>query len=199
VAAADEPQVEPPEPVLARRVHVELPSWLVARLPGDEVSVPMRGHRQAARVVRVVVPAALLILGALLAVVGAIAAERPDTEAIGTLGTELGAAMLFAGGVFVVVTRVPTVGRIVVLVATALVGLAAIAGALAFSWQGAALALAMELGVAAVVLLVIDVVLVGLVFPRVEDLAAGPDRAVVTVRLRSAPPATEDPSPRGFV
>jgi hypothetical protein len=186
--------------VLAHRVHVVLPDWITARLPGDEVSLPVRGHREAAQVVRVVVPVVLILVGAVLAVAGAILAERAETEGIGTLGTELGAAMLFAGAIFVVVTRVPTVGRIVVLVVTALVGLAAIAAALTFGWDGALLALAMELGVAAVALLVIDVVLVGLVFPRVEDLAAGPDRAVVTLRLRGdRPPAAPDAAADGDV
>lgn len=181
----------PSGPLLARPVAVQLPTWLVDRLPASEVSVPVRGHREVARAVRTIVPVALAVVGAILAVAGAIAAERPATEGVGTLATELGAALLFAGGVVVVVGRVPTVGRIIALVAVALLGAAAIAAALTFGWEGAALALAMELGVAAVVLLVVDVVLLGLVFPRVEGLAVGPERAVVTLRLGAAPPEAE--------
>jgi hypothetical protein len=41
----------------------------------------------------------------------------------------------------------------------------------------------MEFGVGAVALLLLDVVLLGLVFPQVERLVRSPGRGVVTVRL----------------
>lgn len=176
------------EAILARRVRVVLPGWLVERLPGSEISVPVGGYRRAAQVLRIVVPAALMVVGAVLAVAGAILAERPELEAEGTLGTELGAALLFAGAVLWTASRVPTLGRVIALVVAAVAGVAACAAALLFGWSGAALTLAMELGVAAVVLLVIDVVLIGLVFPRVEGLATGPDRAEITLHIGSRRP-----------
>lgn len=150
-----------------------------------------------ARILRVAVPTALIVIGALLAVGGALLSERPTTEAVGTLATEAGAAVLFAGAVLLVVSRVPTVGRVVALLATAMAGVVAIVLALALGWEGAALTLAMELGVAAVALLVIDVVVMGLVFPRLDDLASGPDRSTVTLRLRpgSADPVDEPQPP----
>ena len=143
----------------------------------------VQGWRRPARIVRAVIPVALMVLGGVLAVVAAILAERPDTEGVGTLGTELGAAIWFAGAMLYVVGRVPTIGRALTLVGAAAAGLILIATALALAWDGAALALAMEFGVAAVVLLVIDVVLMGLIYPRVEALATGSDRGVVTLRL----------------
>lgn len=182
--------------LLARRVRIDLPSWLSERLDRDEVTVAVRGHRPVARILRVAVPTALIVSGALLAVAGALLAERPATEAVGTLATEAGAAALFAGAVLLVVSRVPTVGRVVALLVTAAAGVVAIVLALALGWEGAALTLAMELGVAAVALLIIDVVVMGLVFPRLDDLASGPDRTVVTLRLRPAgAEALEEPQP----
>jgi hypothetical protein len=184
VADVEEPGPAVEEPFFGRRVHVALPTWMSERLDRDEVALTVRGHRPVARVVRVVVPVVAMVAGAVLAVGGAVLAEREATEAVGTLATELGAAVLFAGAVLLVVSRVPTVGRVVVLVASALAGAVAVVAALAFGWEGAALSLAMELGVAAVALLVIDVVLMGLVFPRLDELASGPERAVVSIRLR---------------
>jgi hypothetical protein len=196
------PDPDPHPSVWSRRVRVDLPAWVSERLDRDEVAVAVRGHRPVARVLRVAVPAALIGVGALLAIGGALLAERPDTEGVGTLATEAGAAVLFAGAVFLVVSRVPTVGRIVALLVTAAAGLVSIALALALGWEGAALALAMELGVAAVALLIIDVVVMGLVFPRLDDLASGPEQAVVTIRLRPNPDAaaaatSDPPAPAG--
>lgn len=191
----DGPVTEPSSlaSVLSRRVRIDLPTWLSERLDRDEVSIAVRGHRPVAQILRVAVPVVLIVVGGLVAVGGALLAERPDTEAIGTLATEAGAAVLFAGAVFLVVSRVPTVGRIIALLAAAGTGVVAIVLALAFGWEGAALALAMEFGVAAVALLVIDVVVMGLVFPRLDDLASGPDRTVVTLRLRPSHPTDEGP------
>jgi hypothetical protein len=136
-----------------------------------------------------------MVVGLVGAVAGAVLAERPDTEAIGTFATELGAAMLFAGAVFLVVSRAPTVGRIAALVVTALVGVLAIGLALLLEWESALLALSMELGVAAVALLVIDVVLMGLVFPKLDDLADGPGSVMITLRLDGSRAKAADPRP----
>lgn len=178
-------------PYLARRLRVVVPGWLAARVPDQEVALAVRGLRTPARVVRAVIPVLLMAAGGTLAVTAAILAERPDTEGVGTLGTELGAAIWFAGAMAFVVSRVPTVGRALALVGGAVAGLVLIAAALTFGWDGAGLALAMEFGVAAVALLVIDVVLMGLVYPRVDELASGPDRGVVTLRLGGGRPSVE--------
>jgi hypothetical protein len=135
------------------------------------VDVPMTGVRRAAGTVSVVLPAALAVVGIVMAVLGAAAAERTGTEAAGTLATELGAALWFGGVLTLGARRGATLGRAAALVALALGGAALVALAWVRDWQGASLALAMELGVGAVAVAVLDVLLLGLVHGGLTRLA----------------------------
>lgn len=129
-----------------------------------------------------VVPTVLAVVGLTLALGSAVLAERGPTEAVGTLGVELGAAMWFGGAVTLGARRGATVGRALALLGLATTGAVLIALALVLGWTGAALSLAMEFGVGAVAVAVIDVLLLGLVQSRLERLGDLPDDAVtVTV------------------
>ena len=102
-------------------------------------------------------------------------------EGIGTLGVEAGAAIWFGGAVTLGAQRTTTVLRGLLLVLLGAVGIALIAAALTLGWGGAPLTLAMEFGVGAVAVVLVDVVLLGILHPGIERLAQ--DGTVVTVQL----------------
>jgi hypothetical protein len=124
-----------------------------------------------ARLLVVVVPSVLAIVGLTLALAAAAVAEHTDAEAMGALGLEVGAAMWFAGAVTLGARPSPTALRIGLLVATGLSGLALIAVALIGQWSGVALDLAMEFGVGAVAVVVLDVVILGVLQARLDQYA----------------------------
>jgi hypothetical protein len=148
-----------------------------------QVELPVGGLRRPAAFVALVLPIAMMVIGLVGAVVSAQRAERPDTEAIGTLGVELGAVLWFGGAITLGGRRGPTVLRIIGLVAMALSGMALIAVALLRSWTGAGLSLAMEFGVGAFAAAVIDVVLLGVVHHHVAEFSRSTPDRVLHLRL----------------
>jgi hypothetical protein len=146
------------------------------------VSVPVGGLQRAARVAALVIPWVLVVLGSALAIAAAVVIERGLSDAAGGLGIELGAAMWFAGVLTLGARRGATVGRIVALAFLAVSGALLVVVAIRAGWSGAALDLALEFGVGAVAVAVIDVVLLGTLHSRLErvgDAAA----QVVTVSV----------------
>jgi hypothetical protein len=141
------------------------------------------GAQRAARLLAVLIPSIMVVLGLTLAVSGAVLAERPETEAEGTFGVELGAALWFGGLLVLGARRRATVGRLVALAALALAGVGLIAVSVVLEWTGATLALAMEFGVGAVAIALIDIVLIGTVQARIERAGGAPD-SVVTLRVQ---------------
>ena len=122
--------------------------------------------------------------------VGAVVAERPDDEAIGSLGLEAGAAVWFGGALIFGARCTTTVLRGLLLVGLAVADGALVAIAVALGWSGATLALAMKLGVGAVTVAAVDIVLLGLVQPRLAHVASAADPIVIVQLNRSWPPAT---------
>ena len=170
---------------LSAPLRVDLPWW---RSDGEtSLRLPVAPVSRAARALTVVVPTVLAVVGLVLALASAVLAERGPTEAVGTLGVELGAAMWFGGAVTLGARRGATVGRALALLGLAASGAVLIALALAFSWTGAALSLAMEFGVGAVAVAVIDVLLLGLVQARLVRLGDASDDAVTVTVNRSWP------------
>jgi hypothetical protein len=161
-------------------IRVQLP-WSADAGPA-EVSVGVGPVQRAARTAAVVIPWVLVVLGSALAVTAAFVLERDLGDAAGGLAIELGAALWFAGVLTLGARRGATVGRVVALAALALAGAALVAVALLAGWSGAALDLALEFGVGAVAVAVIDVVLLGTLHSRLERLG-GADTQVVTVRF----------------
>jgi hypothetical protein len=157
------------------------------RLPTSPVLVPVSGVQRVAGAVSVVLPTALAVVGIVMAVGGAVAAERPGTEAVGTLATELGAALWFGGVLTLGARGGATVGRAFGLAGLALGGALLVALAWVLAWEGAALALAMELGVGAVAVAVLDVLLLGLLYGGLTRIADTPE-SVVQVTVTRVPP-----------
>lgn len=169
----------PPERLLRRPVRVPVPRWL--RWPDLAATNELAGRavNGASRVVVLVLPATLASVGLVLALAAGLLAQRASTEAVGTLGIEIGAAMWFAGAVALGARPRPTVLRIALICATGLSGLALIAAALFGAWSGVALDLAMEFGVGAVAVVVLDVLILGVVQANLDRLAG---RRVPVVR-----------------
>lgn len=147
--------------LLRRPVTIPVPGWLFA---GRVVNV-------AAGIVAVVLPLVLASAGLVVALAGGLLAQRDTTEAVGTLGIEVGAAMWFAGAVTLGARPRPTVLRVVALAATGVGGLVLIVSALVGSWSGVALDLAMEFGVGAVAVVVLDFLILGVVQANLDRLA----------------------------
>lgn len=135
------------------------------------------------------IPVVMVVVGFVVAGVGASASQRPETEGIGTMGVEVGAALWFGGAVVLGARRSATVLRALLLFVTALAGIAVVALALLAGWHGAALDLAMEFGVGAVAVAVIDILFLSIVQPRLEGLADRAETTRVTVRLGGPGPA----------
>jgi hypothetical protein len=166
--------------VLRQPLRVQLP-WQRS-VDHPEVAVPVDVLRRPAAVVAWVVPVVMMIVGIAIAIPAAFAAETDRGEGVGSLGTELGAALWFGGAVAWGARRRATVARIVLLAGVFVVGMALIAIALVRDWSGAGLALAMEFGVGLVAVAVIDVVLIGVV-DNLSSFSRQPDGRTVVVRL----------------
>ena len=147
------------------------------------VELPVARLRRPFGVLVVVVPIVLMVVGITMAVVSAAAAEHDDLEGIGTFGVELGAVLWFGGAVTLGARAKATVLRALTLFLTAAAGAALIVVALVRDWTGAGLGLAMEFGVGALAIPVIDVVLLGFLHARLDQLAYGPDDRVVRLRI----------------
>ena len=125
----------------------------------------------------VLIPVAMLVVGLVIAVVAAHAAEHPATEGVGSMGIELGAALWFGGAVSLGIRRGPTVLRVLMIGLLGLVGALLVGCALLLDWTGAGLSLAMEFGVGAIAVSVIDVVVLGVVHSRIDSFANAPHDA----------------------
>ena len=167
-------------------IRVELPWMFPARPATDELAVPVNTLRKPFAMLALALPVAMMIVGAGGAVLAAHAAERPTTEQVGTLGVELGAVLWFGGAVALGARASATVMRAAALVVTALAGVALVAVALLRSWTGAGLSLAMEFGVGALAVSLIDVVLLGFLHAGIQRLGAERDDRVVHIRLGAA-------------
>ncbi len=165
-------------------VVVELP-WLRGRTDhtSDLVTVPVDVLRAPFGLLAVALPLAMMVLGATLSVVAAHAAEHARTEQVGALGVELGAVLWFGGAVVLGARPRATVLRVVLLALTALAGAALIAAALTRGWTGAGLSLAMEYGVGALAIPVVDVVLLGILHATIARVAATHDGRVLRIRI----------------
>jgi hypothetical protein len=166
---------------LLRPIRVELPGRLgQIRLP-TEVSVPVTRAKRPAGFLATGLPLILMAGGIVLALVAADWAEQPDRDGIGALGVEAGAALWFAGAISLGLRRAPTVLRMFGLAVTAVVGVLLVTLALVLDWSGAALTLAMEFGVGALAVVVIDVLLLGILHPRIEHFADDAGEPVVRI------------------
>jgi hypothetical protein len=111
-----------------------------------------------------------MFVGLVVSILSATVLEDLASEGIATLGIEAGAALWFGGAITWSVRRT-TVGRVLPLVVAAVAGLTLIAAALALGWTGAALDLSMEFGVGALAIAVIDLIVVGTLYPGLDALA----------------------------
>jgi hypothetical protein len=172
---------------LARPLRVELPWSPAAPL---DVTIPVHRLRTPARLASTLLLATLMVVGVVVACASALAAETDTWEGAGTLGTELGAVLWFAGAVTWGARRGPTVARAVMLSLMFVGGLSLIVVALIGEWSGAALSLAMEFGVGMLAVPLIDVVLIGSLHDRLQQFAAS-DATPVVVRVggRQAEPS----------
>lgn len=160
-----------PGRLLRRPVRISAPRWLRRMDLSVQTELAGRAVNGAARVVGVVLPAALACIGLVVALAAGVLAQQASTEAVGTLGIEIGAAMWFAGAVTLGARPRPTVLRVVLICATGVGGLALIAAALIGAWSGVALDLAMEFGVGAVAVVVLDMLILGVVQAHLDRLA----------------------------
>lgn len=158
-------------------LRVSLP-WSPSTSPPAQVTVPSGPVQSAARVTARVIPWVLVVLGVAVSLVAAFVLSRDLDEAVGGLGVELGAALWFAGALTLGARRGATVGRALALLALAAAGALLVVLAFALDWSGAALDLALEYGVGAVAVAVIDVVLLGLVHGRLERLGSADEQQV---------------------
>jgi hypothetical protein len=127
--------------------------------------------------------AVLMLVGIALAVTAAIAADGDETAAVGALGTELGAALWFAGAVAWGARRHATAARGLLLALTFVSGLVLIAAGLLLDWSGPALELTMEFGVGMLAIPVIDVILMGVLYDRLDTFGRGSGARVLTLQL----------------
>jgi hypothetical protein len=102
-----------------------------------------------------------------VAVGSAVLAEEPSTEGIGTFGVEAGAALWF-GGAVALSLRSTSARHLLLVLGAGAVGALLVAISLVLGWSGAALALAMEFGVGALAVVVIDVIVLGRVQPGLD-------------------------------
>jgi hypothetical protein len=140
-----------------------------------------------------------VLLGLAISVAAVLVLERGVSEAVGGLGVELGAALWFAGALTLGARRGATVGRALALCGLAAAGVALVALAFARDWSGAALDLALEYGVGAVSVAVIDVLLLGTLHPRLARFGSADDQVVTLAIGTSRPWVAVSSSSRGGV
>jgi hypothetical protein len=157
--------------------------WYAALARPLRVELPVQLLRRPARAVSMVLLVVLMTGGVALAVVAAVAAETDHWEGLGTFGTELGAALWFAGAVAWGARRGATVARAALLGGMFVLGLALIAAALVGDWSGSALSLAMEFGVGLLAVPLIDVVLIGAFYGGLQHYADADTEDSVVLKL----------------
>lgn len=147
------------------------------------VELPVARLRRPFGLLVVVVPIVLMVVGITMAIVSAVATEHDGLEGIGTFGVEVGAVLWFGGAVTLGARAKATMLRALALFLTAAAGAALIVVALVRDWTGPGLDLAMEFGVGALAIPVIDVVLLGFLHSRLDRFAYASDDRVVRLRL----------------
>jgi hypothetical protein len=167
-------QVDGSDGLFRRPVRVPVPGVVRRAAEAGHLELAGKIVSATARILVVVLPAALAVVGLAVALAGAALSSRDGTEAIGTLGLEVGAAMWFAGAVTLGARPGPTVLRIALLVATGVGGLSLIGVALVAGWSGVGLDVAMEFGVGAVAVVVLDFIILGVLQARLDRLTANP-------------------------
>jgi hypothetical protein len=150
--------------------HITLPGWIRGAISSDSAALT-RVAGSTARVLTVAIPAALALVGLVVAVTGAAWSQHESTEALGALGVEVGAAMWFGGAVVLGGRPHPTVLRVALLATLGAGGLLLVLIAVTASWSGAALDLAIEFGVGAVAIVVLDVLVLGLLQRGLDRVA----------------------------
>lgn len=170
-------------------VVVEVP-WLHRRFApaGDapDLVVPVDALRSPLGALAVALPIAMMVIGATVSVLAALAEEHEATEQLGALGVELGAVLWFGGAVVLGARPRATMWRVVLLAFTAIGGAALIAVALVRQWTGPGLGLAMEYGVGALAIPLVDVLLLGVLHATIARVASERDGRVVRIRLGRA-------------
>ena len=134
--------------------------------------IPLGPVRASAKALTIVIPIVMVVVGAILAVASAIAAQEDATESIGAFGLEFGAALWFGGALTLGARPRPTVRRLVLFASVTLGALGLILAALIGSWSGAALDLSMEFGVGLLAVVVIDLVLLRFAHGYLDVIAA---------------------------
>jgi hypothetical protein len=167
-------RIERPDRGILRQVGIPVPAIVRRALEPGPRGAAAIALNTTARVLVVVIPTALAVGGLALALVGAAIAEFADADALGTLGLEVGAAMWFAGAVTLGARPSPTALRVGLLAVTGLAGLALIAAAFVGGWSGVGLDLAMEFGVGAVAVVVLDVLILGVLQARLDQYGTTP-------------------------
>jgi hypothetical protein len=157
--------------VLRRPVRIPVPGVVRRAVVPERREFAGRVVNVTARVIGIVLPAVLAFVGLVIALGGAALSTRDATEAIGTMGLEIGAAMWFAGAVTLGARPRPTVLRIALLALTGIGGVWLIGTALVGGWSGVALDVAMEFGVGAVAVVMLDIVILGVLQARLDRLA----------------------------
>jgi hypothetical protein len=157
--------------VLRRPVKIPVPGAIRRAVESGHRELAGKVVNVTARVLGIVVPAVLAVVGLAVALAGAALSTHDGTEAIGTMGLEVGAAMWFAGAVTLGARPGPTVLRMALLALTGIGGLSLIGVALVAEWSGVVLDLAMEFGVGAVAVVVLDIVILGVLQARLDRLA----------------------------
>jgi hypothetical protein len=145
--------------------------------------IEVQGWRRPVGLIAHGLPIAMVVMGLTIAIASAVLEERPGSDPFTTLGVEAGGALWLGGAVILGANRDTRLVEGLLLVALALGGATLITLALVLDWSGAPLTLAMEFGVSALAVVVLDVALIGMLHPRIERFASDPDEGTVTVRL----------------
>lgn len=129
---------------------------------------------------------ALMVAGITIAVVAA-TLIGDDAEGLAAFGVEAGAGLWFGGSIALSLRRA-TVGRALIILLAAAAGIVLVVLALTLGWTGAALDLAMEFGVGALAVVVVDVIVLGAFQPRLDALGQSASGTSLTAELSRAWP-----------
>jgi hypothetical protein len=166
------------------------------RAPAAIRTVPLDVLARPASMAARAIPPILIVVGLSVAILSATVIEEATTEGIATLGVEAGAALWFGGAVAWSLQRT-TVGRALLVIASAVAGIGLITLALTRGWSGPLLDLSMEFGVGALAIVVIDVVVLGALRPGLDAVSRRADQAWVDIELGWRwPPLTVRAHPR---
>lgn len=172
-------------PWAERPVRIALPAWVMAIVP-SAAGVGSGAVRRSAHVIHTVLPVCMMAVGLPVAVFAAVIDERYGHDAFGAFGVEVGGLTWCAGAVLLGARPAPTVRRAIMLVLASLGGLALIATAFLVEMSDIWLGLMMEFGVGAIGVTLIDTLILGVLYGRLDAIAHPPDDQTVTVRFRKS-------------